>query len=239
QSWYSERGANLWVCAPSNGLPSESGITTTDIRGSYGYSPYDYTDDFGGTSSATPYISGVVAFMLSTNPNLTYRDIRYILAKTARKVDPTDTDWTTNAGGFSINHKYGFGVVDTFAAVNLSKTFSSLGGYNSLIIYESPNNTTNTIAVSDSGISKIEFVEVNVNFSSTNFGNTNITLQSPSGTQAKLVETHQCDPSCASYSYKTWRFGVSRFLDETPIGNFVLTVTSGTLHYWSIKIYGR
>jgi subtilisin family serine protease len=41
-----------------------------------------------GTSAATPTVSGVVALMLSANPNLTWRDVREILRATARKIDP-------------------------------------------------------------------------------------------------------------------------------------------------------
>ena len=51
--------------------------------------------------------------MLQANPNLTWRDVKYILAQTAKKTDPTDADWTTNAAGYHINHKYGFGAVLT------------------------------------------------------------------------------------------------------------------------------
>ncbi|WP_313070322.1 S8 family serine peptidase [Melaminivora sp.] len=40
-----------------------------------------------GTSAATPTLSGVVALMLSANPELTWRDVRDILRLSARKVD--------------------------------------------------------------------------------------------------------------------------------------------------------
>ncbi len=40
-----------------------------------------------GTSSAAPTISGLVALMLSANPNLSWRDVRDILRLSARKVD--------------------------------------------------------------------------------------------------------------------------------------------------------
>ena len=57
QSSYSEPGAPLLVSAysSSGGRP---GITTTDRTGSAGYSNNDYTNTFGGTSSATPLVSG-------------------------------------------------------------------------------------------------------------------------------------------------------------------------------------
>ena len=40
-----------------------------------------------GTSSSAPTITGVVALMLSANPNLTWRDVRHILATTSRQID--------------------------------------------------------------------------------------------------------------------------------------------------------
>ena len=61
QSWYAEPGANILVAAHSDG--SGEGITTTDIEGSSGYTNNDYTDNYGGTSSATPLASGVIALI--------------------------------------------------------------------------------------------------------------------------------------------------------------------------------
>ena len=84
RSYYSEVGANLWICAPSSGF-AEPGITTTTTRGKY-------TDSFGGTSAATPIVSGVVALVRSTNPDLTWRDVKLILAASARKND-SDQRW--------------------------------------------------------------------------------------------------------------------------------------------------
>jgi subtilisin family serine protease len=99
---YSEPGANILVCAPSNG--GTQGVTTTDITGSTGYnagtgSDYangDYTNSFGGTSSATPAVAGVVALMLQANPNLGYRDVQEILMRSATTNDPNDGGWVTN-----------------------------------------------------------------------------------------------------------------------------------------------
>jgi subtilisin family serine protease len=47
----------------------------------------DYSS-MDGTSAATPTLSGVVALMLSANPNLTWRDVREILRATAKQIDP-------------------------------------------------------------------------------------------------------------------------------------------------------
>ena len=87
-SYYSEPGANLLVTAPSDSTTNHPGITTTDIEGRRGYNAggslnvngisnlddNNYTNDFGGTSSATPLASGIIALMLQANPALTWRD---------------------------------------------------------------------------------------------------------------------------------------------------------------------
>ena len=56
-----------------------------------------YYDDFGGTSSATPVVSGTAALMRSVNPDLSWRDLKLILAATARKTEPDNPGWETGA----------------------------------------------------------------------------------------------------------------------------------------------
>jgi subtilisin family serine protease len=46
---------------------------------------YNYTASFNGTSAAAPTASGVIALMLEANPKLTFWEVKYILAKTARR----------------------------------------------------------------------------------------------------------------------------------------------------------
>ena len=128
QSWYSEPGANILVTAHSNGgTPDYEGITTTDITGTGGYSGGDVTHDFGGTSSATPLVSGVIALILESNPDLTWRDVQNILVHSSRKNDANDSSWSVNGGGLTVSHKYGFGAVDAGAAVSLAENWTSSG----------------------------------------------------------------------------------------------------------------
>lgn len=47
----------------------------------------DYSH-LNGTSAATPTLSGVTALILQANPNLTWRDVREILRRTAKRIDP-------------------------------------------------------------------------------------------------------------------------------------------------------
>ena len=111
-------GANLWICAPYQ-------VITTDLNNGY--------HQYGGTSSATASVSGVVALVRSVNPDLTWRDVKLILAASARQNDPEHQDWGTGAphygggpGRYHFNDNYGFGVVDAAAAVSLAKSWTNL-----------------------------------------------------------------------------------------------------------------
>ena len=121
RSAYSELGPNLWVCAPS-GDKSRSlpGITTTK-------SGDTHREDFGGTSAAAPIVSGVAALVRAANADLTWRDVKLILAGSARKKDADTSGWEQGALEYGstterywFNHEYGFGVVDAAAAVTLT-----------------------------------------------------------------------------------------------------------------------
>ncbi|MDO5101954.1 MAG: S8 family serine peptidase [Lautropia sp.] len=117
---YSEAGPNLLVCAPTSendGTPP--GTISTGLKSEY--------VSFSGTSSAAPMVSGVIAMMLQANPALSWRDVRLILARTARRVDPQHPGWR-QSGGLPFNHLYGFGLVDAHAAVMAARSWQSVGG---------------------------------------------------------------------------------------------------------------
>jgi subtilisin family serine protease/subtilisin-like proprotein convertase family protein len=130
---YSSPGASLLVAAPSddfnNGFP---GIQTTDRIGTKGYNFANYANDFGdywggfnGTSASAPEVSGIVALMLSANPNLTYRDVQQILLHATHQTGPIDPDVQPNGAGYLVGHNAGFGTVDASWAVQLAQTWKT------------------------------------------------------------------------------------------------------------------
>lgn len=172
---YSSAGSAIWVSAPggefgenasvsgASGVLVQPAMVTTDQSGcvkglsrtgvntsvfNNGGVPNascNYTNGMNGTSSATPVTSGVIALMLEANPGLTWRDVKHILASTARQVDAArapvtftlaktvpstnnpyvaEPGWTTNAAGFKFHDWYGLGMVDAGAAVNMAKTYT-------------------------------------------------------------------------------------------------------------------
>lgn len=121
---YSDKGKELLVCAPSNG--GSKAILTSDRLGSSGYNPRvsqtpdtagNYTDRFGGTSSATPLVAGIAALMLSVNPSLTMEKVRDILRRTAEKIGDQSTYNEDEITGLTHSELYGYGRVNTLAAV--------------------------------------------------------------------------------------------------------------------------
>ncbi|MGD2111457.1 MAG: S8 family serine peptidase, partial [Phycisphaerae bacterium] len=91
-----------------------------------------YTEQFGGTSGAAPVVTGVVALMLSVNPDLTAADIRQILMATAdRDLDSTlDLANDPNVQGLSgefVNGRslfFGSGKVNAFHAVRRARALN-------------------------------------------------------------------------------------------------------------------
>ena len=117
---YSNFGVDLEFVAPSSD-PDEGrqGITTTDVsRKNRGFKLHSaYTDDFGGTSSATPLAAGIAALVLSVNPELSRNQVRDILRSTAEKIDPTGGNYKA---GYSL--QYGYGRLNAHRAVLKAST---------------------------------------------------------------------------------------------------------------------
>ncbi|MBF0297083.1 MAG: S8 family serine peptidase [Oligoflexia bacterium] len=259
KAYYSERGSNLWVCAPSSG--GKNALATTDLMDDWGgnstglneLSDLAYTKKFGGTSGATPIVSGVVALMLKQNANLGWRDVKLILAQTARKIQSSDSDWVTNGGGFKVNYKYGFGVVDAKAAVDATKSWVNVGtlktySQNSTIDssgVDIPDNDGTGISdsivvnLASSGIKKIEFIEISVNITHAYWGDLSIELSGSNGPITSVfLKPHVCnngdtdisleesckDSTSGGAAAAIFRFGSARHLGETSAGIWTLRV---------------
>ena len=251
---YSERGANLVVCAPSDGSASQLAITTTDRTGADGYATGDYTTNsydtgFGGTSSATPTVAGIVALVLQANPNLGWRDVQEILMKSARKVDLASSEWITNGGGFNFNHNYGAGLVDAAAAVTLATGWTNLGtattsqsSQTALNVSIPDNNTTGitrTFSLASSNI-RVEHVTLNLTINHTARGDLDIRLVSPYGTESRLAEVH----GDGGNNYSNWTFSSVRHWGESSNGTWTLKISdraaadTGTLASATLTVHG-
>jgi subtilisin-like proprotein convertase family protein len=239
QSWYSEPGACLVACAPSSG--DSIGITTVNYTGGY-------RDNFGGTSSATPLVAGVGALMLEANPELGWRDMQEILIASAQKTDASDSDWTNNAAGFHFNHKYGAGMVDAEAAVELSENWNNLGVHTNLIASKTnlnqaiPDNyggvASQTFAITNDF--RAEHVTLRAEITHTYQSDIEIWLTSPSGTKNLLAYW----PYANGVENLNWTFSTVRNWGESSVGDWTVDVydnyeeDTGTVNSLTLTLYG-
>ncbi len=122
-------GVNLWLGSPSRMGFSGGRMPTTNVICS-GVSQYD---EMNATSGATPLVSGVVALLREAYPQLTWRDVKLILAESARKITDQGQQYQKTGQMYSDptqdqkHHRYtGFGLVNAGAALELAKSWKSL-----------------------------------------------------------------------------------------------------------------
>ena len=125
---YSTPGAPILVAALGGEGPSS--LMTTDRVAQKGYNQIFFANDladyvfsgfgFIGTSAAAPLVSGVVALMLSENPELTVRDVQHILVQSAFHSDLEDADVRVTPAGLRVSHNLGFGQVNGGTALELA-----------------------------------------------------------------------------------------------------------------------
>lgn len=220
-----------------------------------------YVSTFNGTSSAAPSVSGSLALVYEANPELTYRDVKNIVAATSRKVDANfgseSVDnivyyqWVTNGAGFTHHNWYGFGAIDTDAAVAVAKNYSAdTLGEQTITPWEDneelldttvPEMTERTYSISNEAGGKIELVRLKIDFSIEKPEGLGIRLESPLGTVSTLLQpnsTFTVNPNGAVYlasaafygedSSGTWKLKLFDHLDD---GNEL------ELRSWALKFF--
>ncbi len=214
KSSFSEEGVNLWVCAPG------SDIVTTDNNDGY-------TFEFPGTSNSVAVVSGIAALIREVNSDISWRDLKLILAGSARHTLSNtnhlffdDQNWRTetfkygsDSEQYSYNPKFGFGMVDAAAAVELAENWTNVpppmrpvtvssGNINTVIPDFRTGNAEDVSAVFKLTVPDIdipdtevftEFIEINLNFTHPFFPFLDIEITSPDGTLSKLTEAYPAD----------------------------------------------
>ncbi|MGH7731196.1 MAG: S8 family serine peptidase [Candidatus Eiseniibacteriota bacterium] len=127
KSDYSDFGKAIHCAFPSNDTTSgrTPGIWTTDRSGPSGYNPGraafgdaagNYTNSFGGTSSACPGVAGVVALVLARNPALRWDQVKDVVRRSCDRIDPDGGRYDEEGH----SRKYGFGRVNAKKAVAMA-----------------------------------------------------------------------------------------------------------------------
>ena len=248
---FAETGCNLVLTAPTGGEGNDQDITTTTLTGMGDIPGFpDYTAGFNGTSSATPLVSGVIALMLQANLGLGWRDVQEILIRSSRRIDDGDASWQTNGAGlpFRFSNRYGAGMVNAQAAVDLSKTWSNLppqttatresGGAAISIPDASEFGATRSFDFSGTNL-RVEHVQFTVDVTHPYRGDLEFILRAPSGMQS--VVNRRSNDDTANLQ---WTFLSVQHWGEQSNGTWTLTVRdraaqdAGAFNFASLRIFG-
>ncbi|MCY3812770.1 MAG: S8 family serine peptidase [Gammaproteobacteria bacterium] len=271
---YASAGANLWISAPAGefGVYSPAMVTTDQAGSDVGYGVTygdriagrhdvnpsgDYTSLFNGTSSAAPNVAGVVAILLEANPELTWRDVKHILADTARSVDPSvravtatfggvsrvvQDRWVRNGAGYRFHNWYGFGGVHANAAWRLARRYvpGSLGPARRSGWFNAPGGT---VAIPDndgggaeqsltvagmSATANIEAVILEVGIDHPFPHDLGIELTSPAGTRSVVNPVYNDVLALdRTGAPLTWRLLSNAFYGEGLNGDWTLSLFDG------------
>jgi subtilisin family serine protease len=225
----------------------------------------NYNSHFNGTSAAAPTVSGVVALMLEANPNLTWRDVKHILATTADKIDASKSfdqqglnqySWIENQAGYEHHKWYGFGKIDAAEAVSTAKTYTanSRGTFSTVSAQGVPNSAINddgttltnsvTVTKTEGSNNFVEYVKVHVKFNHAVPKSIGIRLQSPDGTVYPIMQPYtniSTDSSGTQFD-----IGIAGFYGESVEGNWTIALNdyigdsnSGTFVGWNIYVSGN
>ncbi len=273
KSSYSTNGADIWISAFGGEYGDDTpAMLTTDRSGcTLGYSKTgatpafdggstaenktcNYTSTFNGTSSAAPTLTGAIALLLETNPNLTWRELKYVLASTAT-IDsyatgsvthplglalPTgydwDQKWITNAAQFRFHNSFGFGRVNVDAAVakaqSLPATPLLLGTYtetnwahsNTGLTTPIPDNS-NTGASSALIVATALTVEaVQIKVSATHADISELALELTSPSGTRSILVPARNALTGIPNFVTDVFLTNAFYQETTVGTWTLKV---------------
>jgi subtilisin family serine protease len=229
----------------------------------------NYTSAFNGTSSAAPVVAGGIALILEANPDLTWRDVKHLLATTSDQVHANVGDkgetvngatlvvepgWLTNGAGHKFHNWYGFGRMNVGAAVTAAKSMTannlgtftktswqSSGTLNTTIPAYNATGMTNSISVSGSNF--IEAVQIKVNIAHGCTGSIQLELTSPSGTKSVLKNAF--DSFGGDDHLINWVLLSNAFYGESKAGDWTLRVIdaytcgAGYIQDWSIRFMGH
>jgi len=267
-STYSNPGSNLLVSAYGGESYFESPTVATTLLTSKSYYASElntkkgaitfdedeqrsYTYAMNGTSASTPMVSGVIALTLESCSELTYRDVKWLISYTSKKIDPTNDKWVLNKANRWHNINYGFGLIDADTMIKECRS-----PYYTLltreIIHDVKSEKMNVLIPDTKEIITknmnfdqsmiIEWLELTFESDHPYVGDLEIRLTSPSGTQTQIIAPNDIKKD----TYKDgFRFSSAAFMGEDSFGIWKIDVVdqlesdSGYINSMGLKIYGH
>uniref|UniRef100_A0A8C3UQY9 Neuroendocrine convertase 1 n=1 Tax=Catharus ustulatus TaxID=91951 RepID=A0A8C3UQY9_CATUS len=252
--WYAEKCSSTLATAYSSGDYTDQRITSVDLHN-------ECTETHTGTSASAPLAAGIFALALEANPDLTWRDMQHLVVWTS-EYDPLagNPGWKKNGAGLMVNSRFGFGLLNANALVDLAdprrwkgvpekrecivkdKNFEPrLLRANEEVIIEIP---TKACEGQENSIASLEHVQLEATIEYSRRGDLHVTLVSPSGTSTVLLAERERDKS--PNGFKNWDFMSVHTWGENPAGTWILRITDmsrriqneGRIVNWKLILHG-
>ncbi|XP_060593632.1 furin-like protease kpc-1 isoform X2 [Ruditapes philippinarum] len=229
--FYLEECASTLATTFSSGGGAEKKIVTVDLHNKC-------TETHTGTSASAPLAAGIIALILEVNPSLTWRDVQYITLMTARPLP--DGQWVTNGVGRQVSLRYGYGLMDATAMVELAEKWTVVPTQHICEVQSGRVSVEkNKITIPDSGyeemldtdacagntneINFLEHVQAKITLKSKRRGDIVIHLTSPSGTRSTILPQRPNDGDRVK-GFNNWQFLSVHFWGENPVGRWKLEI---------------
>lgn len=237
KSAYSDFGNAVWCAFPSNnGSPSQTpGIWTTDRSGLLGYNSGNtnqgdevgnYTNSFGGTSSACPGAAGVAALILARNPNLRWDQVREIVKQSCDRIDSSGGNYDANGH----SPLYGYGRINARKAVELAMPVQE----SPVTIFQAVQDVPikdleiSTLSLAIANTNPIKSLKVGVDIEHTYIGDLVLTLHAPADMGVVPIILHDRQGGATDNIKKTYDEvnapGLAAFNGKSSQGTWTLEV---------------
>eukprot|EP00095_Tigriopus_kingsejongensis_P008224 maker-scaffold604_size126151-snap-gene-0.30 protein:Tk08224 transcript:maker-scaffold604_size126151-snap-gene-0.30-mRNA-1 annotation:"hypothetical protein DAPPUDRAFT_126713" len=213
------------------------------------------TTSFSGTSSSAAVAGGVMALLLETNPELTWRDVQHVIIRGA---DPTglesDVGWNRNGVGRLYSRSFGYGLMDVGKMVKLAQSWTNVPNQQSCSMQSSTRNVkipvgqsfTHRIKIRCGNLKHAEHIILKAHVDAFKRGDIDMTLKSPMGTVSQILKGRPYD-----YYFRgiqDFPLKSLEFWEENPTGIWELNVSNNgdpaslissplTFRKWELTIY--
>ena len=246
-TYYSTYGAHLLVSAPAGS------VTTDRLDNGNGYDGLlggDYTNQFGGTSAASPITAGLVSLILDANPGLGWRDVQNILSYSSVGTGSLYSGSTAyenhswkwngadnwNGGGLHFSEDYGYGMINAFNAVRMAEVWSAFTPTPETSSNEQ-SVTTGTVTANKSIIDlatmsfsfmvsqsiALEHVALTISLTHSYFTDLRMDLISPDGTQMSFYNGSSGNDSTSDGGF-SYTFGLDGYRGESSFGQWTVQI---------------
>ncbi|XP_017145820.1 furin-like protease 2 isoform X2 [Drosophila miranda] len=259
--WYLEECSSTLATTYSSGTPGhDKSVATVDMDGRL-RPDHICTVEHTGTSASAPLAAGICALALEANPDLTWRDMQYLVVYTSRP-SPLEKEggWTPNGVKRKYSHKFGYGLMDAGAMVSMAEQWTSVppqhicksrennedrrieGSFGfTLSTHMDVNGCAGTI----NEVRYLEHVQCRITLRFFPRGNLRILLTSPMGTTSTLLFERPRD--IVKSNFDDWPFLSVHYWGEKAEGRWTLQVINagrrrvnqpGILSKWQLIFYG-